>query len=254
MQLNESNYFSAESNREYMSSSQYKSFSRCESAALAEVNGQWHEDPSTAMLVGSYVDAHFSGTLHLFKAQHPEIINSRTGELKSDYLKANDIIRIIEEDPLMMEYLEGEKQVIKTGTIAGVPFKAKFDVYLPGVRIVDLKTSRDFKSVWSDELRIKQNFVEAWGYDIQAAIYQAVEGNRLPFIISAVTKEDIPDKVLLSIPQDVIDDRLELIEAYAPRFAAIKAGLEEPTSCGKCPYCRSVKKLTKVIDYRELDA
>ena len=53
---------------------------------------------------------------------------------------------------------------------------------------------------------MKQNFVEAWGYDIQAAIYQAVEGNRLPFFIAAVTKETVPDKALLEIPQEVIDD------------------------------------------------
>jgi hypothetical protein len=116
-----------------------------------------------------------------------------------------------------------------------------------------MKIMRDFKPVWSDEQMCRQNFVEAWGYDIQSAIYQKLEGNKLPFVIAAATKENYPDKALLSIPQDVIDDRLELIEAYAPRYAAIKAGLEEPTACGKCPYCRSIKKLTSEIDYRELE-
>jgi hypothetical protein len=219
---------------------------------MAKISGEWVEEPSVAMLVGSYIDAHFSGEMALFKAQNTQIFK-RDGDLKSEYLSANQIIQVIEDDSLMMEYLQGEKQRILTGEIAGVPFKAKLDVYFPGVRIVDMKIMRDLKPVWNDELRTKQNFVDAWGYDIQGAIYQKLEGNKLPFIIAAATKEEYPDKVLLAIPQDVIDDRLELVEAYAPRYAAIKAGLEEPTACGKCPYCRSVKKLTEVIDYRDME-
>ncbi|MDD4095289.1 MAG: PD-(D/E)XK nuclease-like domain-containing protein [Oscillospiraceae bacterium] len=252
MKLNESNYFSLEAEQKYMSSSQYKAFSKCEKAAMAKINGEWFEEPSVAMLVGSYVDAHFSGEMALFKAQNTQIFK-RDGDLKSEYLTANQIIQVIEDDPLMMEYLQGEKQRIFTGEIAGVPFKAKFDVYFSGVRIVDMKVMRDFKPVWNDELRVKQNFVDAWGYSLQGAIYQKLEGNKLPFIIAAATKEEYPDKALLAIPQDVIDDRLELVEAYAPRYAAIKAGLEEPTACGKCAYCRSVKKLTEVIDYRDME-
>lgn len=252
MILNDLNYFSREAELTYMGSTQFKRFMKCEAATMARINGEWRDEPGVAMLVGSYVDAHFSGTMAQFKANTPQIFK-RDGELKSEYLAANQIIQVIEDDPLMMEYLQGDKQTIKTGTIAGVPFKTKFDAYMQGVRIVDQKVMRDFKSVWNEELRVKQNFVEAWGYDIQAAIYQAVEGNRLPFFIAAVTKETVPDKALLEIPQEVIDDRLEMIEAYAPRFAAIKAGLVEPTKCGKCDYCKSVKKLTKVMDYREIE-
>lgn len=252
MILNDLNYFSREAEHMFMGSTQFKRFMKCEAATMARINGEWHDEPGVGLLVGSYVDAHFSGTMAQFKANTPQIFK-RDGELKSEYLAANQIIQVIEDDPLMMEYLQGDKQTIKTGTIEGVPFKAKFDAYMPGIRIVDQKVMRDFKSVWNEELRVKQNFVEAWGYDIQAAIYQAVEGNKLPFIIAAATKEDVPDKALLEIPQEVIDDRLMMIEAYAPRFAAIKAGLTEPTSCGKCGYCKSVKKLAKVIDYREME-
>ena len=39
--LTEENYFSAENNRKYLGSSQFKSFLRCESAALAELNGEY---------------------------------------------------------------------------------------------------------------------------------------------------------------------------------------------------------------------
>ena len=54
----------------------------------------------------------------------------------------------------MMEYLQGDKQTIKTGTIAGVPFKAKFDAYMQGVpNSFDQKVMRDFKSVWNEGAR-----------------------------------------------------------------------------------------------------
>ena len=216
---------------------------------MAEIRGEYRDEPSTAMLVGSYVDAHFSGTLDLFRGQNPGIFK-RDGSLKSEFEQANEIINRIECDELMMHYLSGQHQVIKTGNIAGVPFKIKIDSYSPGDWIVDQKIMRDFNRVWKDGAY--KSFIEAWGYEYQAAIYQAVEGNQLPFIIAGATKESVPDIELLSIPQEVIDDRMEMISDLAPRYQAIKLGLEEPSRCGRCPYCRSKKILTRVIDYREI--
>lgn len=249
MPLNESNYFSLENNLKFMGSSQFKAFMACEAAAMAEIRGEYRDEPSIAMLVGSYVDAHFSGTLDLFRAQNPGIFK-RDGTLKSEFEQANDIINRIECDELMMHYLSGQHQVIKSGSIAGVPFKIKIDSYSPGQWICDQKIMRDFNRVWKDGGY--KSFVEAWGYDFQAAIYQAIEGNRLPFIIAAATKEAVPNIELLLVPQDVIDDRMEMISELAPRYQEIKLGLEEPSRCGVCPYCRSKKVLTRVIDYREV--
>jgi len=78
MLLTSENYYSREANEEYLSVSQYKDFMGtygkpgCEEYALAKLNGTWVEamEDSTALMVGSYVDAHFEGTLDLFKAQH----------------------------------------------------------------------------------------------------------------------------------------------------------------------------------------
>jgi len=106
MILTAENYHSPEANREYLSVSQYKDFVGtlgqlgCEEYALAKIDGAWEDETTTALLVGSYVDAHFEGTLDIFKAKHPEIF-TKTGELKSDYKRANDIINRIERD----EYL-----------------------------------------------------------------------------------------------------------------------------------------------------
>lgn len=268
------NYFSSENQMAYMGASQFKAFQKCEAAALAEIKGEYVRPSSTSMLVGSYVDAHFEGTLHIFKAQHPELFK-RDGGLKSDYLHANDIISRMESDRLYSLLMSGKKQVIKTGTIAGVPFKIKIDSLLDADTckqiasefpnavaalgfcdgaIVDQKTMRDMADVWSDEEHCKLPFVEAWGYDIQGAIYQAVEGNMLPFVLAVGTKEDSPDLAALFISDADLAAKLAEIEDAAPRYQAIKEGKVSPRRCEHCAYCRMTKRLSGIINYKELGA
>ena len=268
------NYFSSENQMAYMGASQFKAFQKCEAAALAEIKGEYVRPSSTSMLVGSYVDAHFEGTLHIFKAQHPELFK-RDGGLKSDYLHANDIISRMESDRLYSLLMSGKKQVIKTGTIAGVPFKIKIDSLLDADTckqiasefpnavatlgfcdgaIVDQKTMRDMADVWSDEEHCKLPFVEAWGYDIQGAIYQAVEGNMLPFVLAVGTKEDSPDLAALFISDADLAAKLAEIEDAAPRYQAIKEGKIPPHRCEHCAYCRMTKHLSGIINYKELGA
>ena len=86
MLLTSENYYSREANEEYLSVSQYKDFMGtygkpgCEEYALAKLNGTWVEamEDSTALMVGSYVDAHFEGTLDLFiiRARYVEYIGN----------------------------------------------------------------------------------------------------------------------------------------------------------------------------------
>jgi hypothetical protein len=248
MILTAENYYSSEANMEYMSASQYKSFLECEAGTMARINGEYEEEKSTALLIGSFVDNHFSKTLDLFKAQNPDIFLKGKPELKSEYKHAEYIIARIERDTMFMKYISGEQQVIKTGEIEGVPFKTRIDSYHPGKAIVDLKVMRDFEPVWKAGLKL--TFIEAWGYDIQGAIYQAIEGNNLPFFIAAATKEKPePDIALISIPQDRLDYCLNQVKGNVQRFADIKKGLIEPVRCEKCPWCRSTKVLTQIVDY-----
>lgn len=244
------NYFSPENEREYMGSSQFKAFMQCEAAALAEINGEYEKKKSTALLVGSYVDAHFEGTLDVFKAKNPEIFK-RDGTLKADYTKADEIIARIERDEMFMRYMSGEKQVIKTGEIAGVPFKIKIDSYHPGAAIVDLKIMKDFEPVYKPG-KGRLTFIEAWRYDIQGAIYQAVEENMLPFFITAATKEDETDIGIFQIPQGYLDAALDFVKEYAPRYQAIKRGEIEPVRCEKCNYCKRTKVLKNIISLEDL--
>ena len=125
------NYFDPDIEMAYMGSTQVKNFMRCEAAELARLKGEYQPAVNTAMLVGSYVDAHFEGSLPVFQAQHPELFK-RDGTLKAEFSRANDIISRMEEDELYSLLMSGRKQVICTGEIAGVPFKVKIDSLLDG--------------------------------------------------------------------------------------------------------------------------
>ena len=81
--LTSENYFSPENSLKYLGSSQIKAMLKCEAAALADIRGEFPREETTALLVGSYVDAHYEGTLDIFKAQHPQIFTKK-GELKAE--------------------------------------------------------------------------------------------------------------------------------------------------------------------------
>ena len=251
MGLNKTNYFSANNNLKYCGSSQFKDFLKCPAKAMAILNGEWTIEDSTALLIGSYVDSWFEGTLDTFKAEHPSIFK-KDGTLKAEYEKANAIIERVSKDELFMKYMAGKKQVIKTGTIDGVPFKIKMDSYHKGKAIVDLKVIRDFEPIYNPEKGIKEDFIRYWGYDIQAAIYQAIEGNNLPVYICAVTKEATTDLAVIHIPQVWIDNAMEIVKNQVGIIQAIKNGEIEAERCECCDYCKATKKLTRVISADEL--
>ena len=97
------------------------------------------------------------------------------------------------------------------------------------------------------------NFVTAWSYDYQGAIYRAVESNDLPFVIAGATKETVPNIELMYVPADVLDDRISIVQELAPQFQMIKLGLVEPERCGRCDYCNATKVLDEPKDYREVE-
>ena len=262
MKLTNENYFSPEAAVDYWSVSQFKAFNKCEAAGLAEARGDYQREETDALLIGSYVDAYFSGPRELdrFIGIHGDkMVSKRGGGLLAKFTHANDIIDRVEADPLMMEYLTGEKQVVMAAEIFGIPWKAKFDVY-DETRIVDLKCVRDFEDVFEKGYGWR-SWVEFWGYDIQGAIYQKIEQlvtgreKPLPFYIAAVTKERVPDIKVLQIPQHVLDAAYHMVEAKIERFDLIKQGDVEPVRCEKCDYCKSTKVLTapEIYEIREAE-
>jgi len=242
LKLTNKNYYSPEANKDYFSASQVKSFLECEAKALAEVRGEYQRPNNNALLIGSYVDRSFEGTIGAFREEHPEIYK-KDGTLKADFDKAADMIARAAEDPVFMEYCKGSTQKIYTGNIAGVPFKAKFDFIIPGERIVDLKTVKDMKPMYKEGYG-KVSPIEYWNWHLQMAIYQELEGNHLPCYLAIITKESPSGLHLVQIDQSVMDTELELLKEKLPRFEAIKQGIVEPARCEDCDYCRQSKKIT----------
>ncbi|MHC1785459.1 MAG: PD-(D/E)XK nuclease-like domain-containing protein [Christensenellales bacterium] len=270
--LTEGTYFSPAASTQYMSASQLKSFLTCEAQALAELSGEYRREETTALLVGSYVDAYFSDTLPQFTARHQEVF-TKSGELKADFRQAADICLGLHDDELLRLMLAGESQRIVTGEIAGVPFKGKLDSLLCAEQcgaivdqypqmadqllmadgaIVDLKVMRSAEAVWVNG-RGKLSFVEAFYYDLQLGCYQRLIGGKLPCFLVVATKEKTPDKLLIRIPQYMMDGALAAVEPLIPRFQALKQGLCEAKRCERCDYCRQTKKITEAIDADDLE-
>lgn len=275
-ELNELNYFSKENELKYCGSSQYKNFvgtkgiEGCESKEMAKLKGDWEEKPSIALSVGSYVDAYFSGTIEQFKKEHPEIFTEVKilksgkrkgekvgGELRAPYKDANIMISRVERDEYFMKTLAGGTQEIFTAEMFGIKWKIKVDFYHKGIVLVDLKTTQSIQKEYYVEFEGKVGFVEYWGYEIQAALYQKVveiaTGETLPFLIAAVSKESEPDIEIIGFDQSDLDTVIRGIEFSAPRIIELKAGKgRSPFRCEVCDYCKRTKKLSSPIHYKEI--
>lgn len=250
--LNNDNYYSQAANSQFMSVSQFKDFAGttcklpCEETALLKYQGLMQPTTSTSLLVGSYVDSYFEGTLDQFKEDNPEIFK-KTGDkgLKAEYLQAESIIRRLERDPLFMSYLSGIKQQIMTANLFGCEWKIKMDSYLAGDKIVDLKVIKDMNPIWVPELHRKIDFIHFWGYDIQGAIYQKVveivTGYRLPFYIACATKEKITQYELIEVTQPHLDKALEFVEQRIQHVLDVKYGRVAPARCNSCGHCLGTK-------------
>ena len=265
MTLTSGNYHGLDANKTYWSVSQFKQFDKCEACGLASARGQYHREETDALLIGGYVDAYFAGEMDEFVSKHADTMFKKNGELYAKFDQANQLINTIECQPLMMEFLEGEKQVIRTGELFGVDWKIKMDVYynhehvdkygvLHQGRIVDLKVVKDFEPLYKESFG-RVSWIEYWGYDIQGAVYQKIEqissqrAEPLPFYIVAVKKEKVPDIAIIRLPQHVLDTALKVVESKIDRFDLIKTGEIEPNRCGKCEWCKSTKILTEPSVY-----
>ena len=252
MKLTTNNYYSKRSNQEFMSVSQYKDFAKCESCAMALINGTWDKPQSRALLLGSYVDEMLTGTKkskEKFIGENRSELFKKNGEPYADVAQAEATIERVKQQPLMMKYLSGKHQTIMTGIIEGVPFKIKMDSYKPGEFIADLKYMSSLRSP-----NLFEPLVKYWNYVAQGAVYQEIvyqnTGKRLPFYLVIATKESPAHLEVCEIKQYDLDEELENIKRMAPRFHRIKQGLLEPERCEdyNCDFCTETKIITKPID------
>jgi hypothetical protein len=272
MTLNRDNYFSQEANKIFMSVSQYKSFREeyggCEAKAVAELKGEWEDKEKTAFIEGHYIHAWQSNELDEFKAENPDLYAStgkNKGELKTNFKHCNKMIETLERDEFVMRVLSGEKEVIMTASLFGVPWKITIDSYRPAMKsFADLKGIREIGGkFWrkQEDGGYWENFLQHYGYDLQMAVYaevERIEKGREPedwFIphIVVVDKSEEPDHEVIYFDSEMIRAKLFELEANLPRVIAVKNGEVEPQMCGVCNYCKSKKRLTRAKFYREFD-
>jgi hypothetical protein len=248
-----------------MSRGQYKEFAYgCEAKQMAILNGLWVEEPTEALLVGQYTHCFFDNSQEKFISEHPEMFTKqKPPRLKAPYIVADKMIETIQNDELAMYCMDGKHEVIITAEMFGCLWKVMLDVENEKHnRIVDLKTTKSItERVWNDEFKCKVSFIEEYQYPLQAAIYSEVyrihkgrtEGNWPEFLIVAVSKEKVPDKLIINMTDpDRYRYELEQIEANMPHILAVKAGEVEPKRCGHCDYCRRTKQLKGAVHYSEL--
>jgi hypothetical protein len=260
LQINKDNYFSNEADREYFSVSQFKSFRDCEAKTMAKLNGEWADGDNDAFILGSYVHAWNEGaSLDEFKSKHPQMFK-KDGSLKAAYSIGDKMIETLKNDPLISKVREGEKEVILTVEMFGVMWKAMLDILnKPKGYFVDLKTTRDISlKIWNENNKQKENFIVAYDYVLQMAVYAELErihNRRKKYLqphIIAVSKANIPDKAVILIEKEYIQDKLNEVEFLLPRFIDVKRGKREPHRCECCDYCKSTKVLNKVISFTEI--
>lgn len=271
MKLTKSNYYSLEANRHYMSVSQFKSFlpsfGGCEAQAMATINGEYERPSVTAFMEGHYIHAWNEGTLDEFKANNPELYSSRgttAGQLKANFQHCNKMISALENDPLVMKALAGEKEVIMTAELFGIPWKIMMDSYQPEIEpevgiFADLKALKEMDGKWwNKDAQCYENFLDHYGYTIQMAVYTEIEKRRtgrkewlIPHMV-IVTKQDPPDHEIIYFDYDVIESSLQIVRNNIERVKAVKSGKVEPERCEKCEYCRETKVIKQIRHFAEL--
>ena len=261
MQLNNENYYTKEANQKYLSVSTFKNFfgtlakKGCEAQGLAILNGEFEKETTTSMLIGSYIDAYIEGTLETFKEKTPQIFK-KDGTLKSEYIHADEIIKRMERDKRFMYYLSGEKQVIMSAELFGINWKIKMDSYLEDKAIVDLKVVADIYEKYYVKDIGYLNFIQAWGYDLQLAIYQKVveenTGVLLPCYIAVADKGKTPNIELIQITQNELDGALTGVDLGVERFKKLVLREEQPSRCNRCDFCKETKVIEKPITMTEL--
>lgn len=254
MELNHDNYFSPEAMMEYMSTSQFKAFESCEAAALANLKGEWLPEDKECFLEGKYFEACICGQKKEFLDSHPEMVSSRgstKGELKSNSRGIANAVDSFSKQPLIMDVISRcMQQVIVTGVIADIEFKGCIDFFDPLTGDgYDAKLMRDFKKVYSTIDGCHVNWYFARGYHYQAAIYRELIRQTFGYTgrqhLIASTKENVPDTAFLQFTDEILDNAMEIVAEFAPRYDAIKRGEVPPNRCEHCDYCKSTKIITE---------
>ena len=252
MELTHENYFSVEANKEYMSVSQFKEFSKCQAKALSLMNGEYSTEEKAAFLEGHLFEAMVSGEEDLFFMQHPEILASRgptKGEIKANFKDAIAAASKVKMQQFIMDKIKTcDKQVILTGEIEGIKVKCCLDLLdLKNQKIYELKCMKNFNDIWNKENRIYEPWYRSYNYVLQLAVYQEIVRQNYDIIcdthLIAATKESEPDIQCLEFDNELLKVELENFKSNIRLFDGIKKGTTPAERCEHCDFCKMTKKI-----------
>ena len=272
IKLTQENYYEDTS---YLSNSRFKRYQQCQAKAFAIDSGQWIEErDETPLLLGNYVHSYFeTPEAHLqFLAENGDKLLAKTGKnkgnLKSDFVIGNKMIESLRIDDGFSRLYHGypdddvRKEMIVTGFVEGVPVKGKVDsINLSRGYFVDLKTMKSiYAEEWNSELKMRVpaavNNILNFGYHGQLALYsellKQMTGKDFRPLIVAVSKEAVPDKEILKIDEEWLEEGLASIKENIVHVWQVIQGQIKPQGCGHCDYCRSQKKLNAVVSLNDL--
>lgn len=272
VELTQENYYQDTSRLSY---SRYKRYKQCQAKAYAVDNGIWVEErDETPLLLGNYVHSYFENpeAHEKFMAENGDKLLAKTGKnkgkLKSDFIIGDKMIESLKDDDGFNRLYHGyssdkvEKEMIVYGEIEGVPVKGKLDsVNLTRGYFVDLKTMKSiYTEEWNADLRKRVptavNNILNFGYHGQLALYRELLkqmiGKEFRPLIVAVSKETVPDKDILKIDEEWLEEGLGNLKADIIEVWDVIQGKQKPKKCGRCDYCRSEKKLNVVISLNDL--
>lgn len=261
--LTDENYYSAEANRCFVSTSIFKDYDDCEARAFAQHDENTYEKETTEpMYIGQYAHAMLDKTVESWLERNKLKVMNKNGSKSAEMLKVENAFDRCKKDELFMYTLSGCHEEIFTFKLGGLDWKAKLDVVNRENKFYDdYKTCANFDDVyvqeWNEEynkfVNIKKPFYIAQKYDLQLAIYDvALTQNGLAGMIpllSCVTKEKVPDIKVLEFTGELWEERfrqlINYVEVKCIRIKNIKERIEKPIRCEKCDYCKSTKVLTE---------
>ena len=272
IKLTQENYYEDTS---YLSNSRFKRYQQCQAKALAVDSGSWVEEKDeTPLLLGNYVHSFFeSPEAHQqFFAENGDKILAKTGKnkgsLKSDFVIGDKIIESLRGDDGFSRLYHGypdddvQKEMIVYGEIEGVPVKGKLDsVNLTRGYFVDLKTMKSiYTEEWNVDLKKRVpasvNNILCFGYHGQLGLYRELlkqmTGKDFRPLIVAVSKENTPDKEIIKIDEEWLEEGLQSIKDNIVEVWNVTQGNQAPKKCGHCDYCCSQKKLGTVVSLNDL--
>lgn len=259
---NDAVYYGREAGMRWLSVSQYKSFLSCEAKALAQLKGEWKEVDTDAFLLGNYVHSAFeSDEAHekFLETNKDKLYSSRKpyGLLRKFKIGDQMIERLKEKDFVRMLW-QGEHEVPVTGDLYGYGWKGKIDLLnVDQGYFIDLKTTADaHKRIWDNDNRQWQDFVHAYGYDLQLAVYEKLlqqkYGKSFTGYIIAVSKEGNPEVIPITVSESDKAEALQRMSTKIDRVMAVKNGEVEPIRCERCEYCKPTSQPDHFVNANDL--